>query len=37
VLISKSDFAKRLAKADPFVRAMLKVLSGRLRHATHRS
>ena len=37
VLISNSDFAKRVAKADPFVRAMLKLLSGRLRHATHRS
>ena len=37
VLISKPEFAKRLAKADPFVRAMLKLLSARLRQTTHHS
>lgn len=35
VLISKSEFTKRLVKAGPFLRSMLKLLSGRLRDTTH--
>ena len=34
VLISKQDFEQRIAKADPFTRALLKLFSKRLRKMT---
>jgi|TARA_B100000315_G_scaffold61680_1_gene56010 CRP-like cAMP-binding protein len=34
VLISKQDFEHRIAKADPFTRALLKLFSKRLRKMT---